>query len=156
MREFFNGWRRKVGRITLVMVCVFAGVWVRSLFRYESIAFYEGDVVYGVTSKHGGLDLSRETFLDRAQASFIDYQSHELPINPQDPFEKTPWPSGFAFRQRCDWAGFHIGVSLGKPRCSRYFVPGLGSSNTMLRAVSWPYLPSRTPKSCFRWSNAAT
>ncbi len=31
MGEFFHGWRRKVGVSSLVMACVFMGVWVRSL-----------------------------------------------------------------------------------------------------------------------------
>lgn len=34
MREFFKGWRRKLGVATLVMACVFAGAWVRSLYPH--------------------------------------------------------------------------------------------------------------------------
>ena len=30
MREFFQGWRRKVGVVTLVMACVLTAGWVRS------------------------------------------------------------------------------------------------------------------------------
>lgn len=30
MSEFFNGWRRKIGCVTLVMACAVAGVWYRS------------------------------------------------------------------------------------------------------------------------------
>lgn len=30
MHEFFRGWRRKVGCATLVMACVFAGLWIRT------------------------------------------------------------------------------------------------------------------------------
>jgi hypothetical protein len=30
MGEFFRGWRRKVGVVTLVLSCVFAGLWIRS------------------------------------------------------------------------------------------------------------------------------
>ena len=32
MREFFRGWRRKIGVVTLVMACVFMMGWVRSAF----------------------------------------------------------------------------------------------------------------------------
>lgn len=35
MREFFRGWRRKVGIATLLMSCVFAVGWVRSFDRFE-------------------------------------------------------------------------------------------------------------------------
>ena len=30
MRELFHGWRRKMGAVTLLMACAFAGLWVRS------------------------------------------------------------------------------------------------------------------------------
>lgn len=30
MREFFHGWKRKVGVLTLVIACVFAAGWIRS------------------------------------------------------------------------------------------------------------------------------
>ncbi len=30
MREFFRGWRRKVGCVTLVMACGLMGLWIRS------------------------------------------------------------------------------------------------------------------------------
>lgn len=35
MREVFKGWRRKVGCVTLVMACVFAAGWLRSLHSRE-------------------------------------------------------------------------------------------------------------------------
>ncbi len=35
MGEFFRGWRRKVGCITLMLACVFAVAWVRSIGREE-------------------------------------------------------------------------------------------------------------------------
>ena len=31
MGEFFRGWRRKVGCVTLLMACVFMSAWVRSM-----------------------------------------------------------------------------------------------------------------------------
>ena len=36
MGEFFNGWRRKIGLLTLVMACVFMAGWIRSLQRVDS------------------------------------------------------------------------------------------------------------------------
>ena len=39
MGEFFNRWRRKFGLVTLVMACVFAGGWVRSVTIYEDATF---------------------------------------------------------------------------------------------------------------------
>ena len=37
MREFFRGWRRKVGVVTLVMACVMTGMWFRSRTEWESL-----------------------------------------------------------------------------------------------------------------------
>ena len=37
MREFFHGWRRKVGVVTLVMACGVAGLWVRSQQMRDSL-----------------------------------------------------------------------------------------------------------------------
>lgn len=39
MGEFFRGWRRKIGCLTLVMACMLATAWVRS-FRFEDAYFY--------------------------------------------------------------------------------------------------------------------
>jgi hypothetical protein len=35
MREFFRGWKRRVGAVTLLMACVFAMIWVISLYRQD-------------------------------------------------------------------------------------------------------------------------
>ena len=42
MRDFFKPWRRKLGCVTLVLACVFAGVWVRSLYGSDSTLFPTG------------------------------------------------------------------------------------------------------------------
>lgn len=39
MREFFKGWRRKAGCITLVMACAMAGLAMRSRFSYDIASF---------------------------------------------------------------------------------------------------------------------
>ena len=38
MGEFFKGWRRKVGVLTLVMACMFMAVWIRSSLVIDKIA----------------------------------------------------------------------------------------------------------------------
>lgn len=35
MGDFFRGWRRKLGGITLAMACVLASAWVRSFSEYH-------------------------------------------------------------------------------------------------------------------------
>lgn len=38
MKDFFHGWRRKVGIVTLVMACVVCGLWVRSFYIMDILA----------------------------------------------------------------------------------------------------------------------
>ena len=39
MKDFFRGWRRKAGCVTLVMACVFMAGWIRTLTTYEELSF---------------------------------------------------------------------------------------------------------------------
>jgi len=39
MYEFFKGWRRKIGVVTLMMACVFMAGWVRSQFCGDVVTF---------------------------------------------------------------------------------------------------------------------
>jgi hypothetical protein len=43
MREFFRGWKRKVGVITLVLACMFAGGWKRGLAAKEVVRLCVAD-----------------------------------------------------------------------------------------------------------------
>ena len=38
MREFFRGWRRKIGVVTLVLACVFMAGWVRSYVTEDMLS----------------------------------------------------------------------------------------------------------------------
>lgn len=37
MRDLFQGWRRKVGCVALVMACIITGLWVRTLFFADQL-----------------------------------------------------------------------------------------------------------------------
>lgn len=50
MREFFKGWRRKAGVVTLVMAMALTGMWVRSLSRDDWFDFSIGDSNYRISS----------------------------------------------------------------------------------------------------------
>jgi hypothetical protein len=60
MREFFHGWRRKIGVMTLLMACVFAPVWVRSLSVCDWFHFYNrtGGLGLQVISSDGCVGLA--------------------------------------------------------------------------------------------------
>jgi hypothetical protein len=46
MREFFKGWRRKVGCVTLAMACVFMAGWVRSCIWGDTLMIPIGETWY--------------------------------------------------------------------------------------------------------------
>lgn len=52
MREFFNGWRRKVGCVVLVMACGLTSAWVRSKHTQDAVCFRlanRGQVLYSAS-----------------------------------------------------------------------------------------------------------
>lgn len=55
MREFFRGWRRKTGVLTLVMACVFAAGWIRSLSFRDEITSCRIPDIYSIASNRGRL-----------------------------------------------------------------------------------------------------
>ena len=55
MREFFHGWRRKLGCVTLVMACVLLGMWGRSTLVVVLMHFDIRDRLYWMESRNGVL-----------------------------------------------------------------------------------------------------
>jgi hypothetical protein len=53
MREFFQGWRRKVGVVTLLMALVLCGLWVRSLSTIDVLALPASLLNYTFVSGQG-------------------------------------------------------------------------------------------------------
>ena len=51
MSDFFKGWRRKTGMVTLVLACAFMGGWVRSRSTYDAWAIPSLGRVFGLQSK---------------------------------------------------------------------------------------------------------
>jgi hypothetical protein len=45
MREFFRGWKRKAGCVTLLLACVFAAGWVRSQNSIDSFVISDFEFV---------------------------------------------------------------------------------------------------------------
>ena len=39
MREFFKGWKRKLGCVTLVTACLLMGMWIRSQRIHDAYSF---------------------------------------------------------------------------------------------------------------------
>lgn len=53
MRDFFQGWRRKIGCITVVIAVVLASGWLRSCARVDSVECHLGKSSFLLRSKAG-------------------------------------------------------------------------------------------------------
>ena len=56
MREFFNGWRRKVGCVLLVMALAVTGAWIRSVVVADTFLFAIGNQQYMAFSCDGTVE----------------------------------------------------------------------------------------------------
>ena len=73
MREFFSGWRRKIGVLTLVMACVLMAGWVKSILAIDiavipfqansAVTVFSEDQLFGVQYQFEPLGLHRTTRL---------------------------------------------------------------------------------------------
>jgi hypothetical protein len=57
--EFFKGWRRKTGLVTLMMALVLTAAWMRSDTVYAATAFAVGSRQFAIQSGRGYVKLSR-------------------------------------------------------------------------------------------------
>ena len=136
MGEFFKGWRRQIGCVTLVLACVFAAWWVRSLnnsdrflwrssnFSYEEIKSVD-HTLYWMTHR-----LSKD---------------YDLPIDPMMRFETDHIPTSGRrrgdFHETNDQMNWYIGrcrFGIGLERDSRSEYP------QTLRRVA-PYWSTTVP-----------
>ncbi len=63
MKEFFRGWRRKAGCITLMMACLFVTGWVRSFTIQDRVEFprwSRDTIIYGIVSDSQSISWQRE------------------------------------------------------------------------------------------------
>ena len=63
MREFFHGWRRKSGCVTLMMALLFMGGWIRSRTDRDTAVIRTGtNSFFGFESKDGSMRLAHFAF----------------------------------------------------------------------------------------------
>ena len=55
MGEFFKGWRRKAGLVTLVMVCLLTAWWMRSYVRVDVLLIQKSQRYHNLGSHRGHL-----------------------------------------------------------------------------------------------------
>ena len=105
MGEFFKGWRRKIGIVTLVMACVFAVGWVRSHFTDDTIIFSVGKTwLFNFESNQCGLGARAAAYGTDISTFKMMWTSH--PINPS---ESTDPMVNVSVPVRLDGGQFHFG-----------------------------------------------
>lgn len=92
MRDFFKGWRRKVGCVTLVIACVLGIVWGRSYFIEDRFAFTKGDYRYAVGTGPGSV--TWDCWLNNPPMSGIgwssDWRNLQGPVQPRPAYYRAP------------------------------------------------------------------
>lgn len=117
MGEFFKGWRRKIGVVTLLMACVAVGGWVRSRVRHDLVMIPWANETFCVESMWGEIEFARLITQDnKTKAKWI---SNEITPtnwrwlddagNPQAVDHLAELAEG-EIAWRWDWAGFHFGA----------------------------------------------
>jgi hypothetical protein len=113
MREFFRGWRRKIGVVTLLIACLFMVGWVGSEVKDRWIMINNNATRtrFRVSSVNGRINILRWT-PEKGRLISIGSDPALKDRNPltgrhfRTPFEF--WDE-FKVEQRFDWAGFHYG-----------------------------------------------
>ena len=115
MGEFFRGWRRKIGCLTLVMALVAMAGWVRSLGRQDSLSIRQGkQVIHIVSSSPFGIEWQRkEELLDGITVSPLWKKSLWFWTNPWDNHASSfNFFSDGTIRLRWELFGFCIGQKI--------------------------------------------
>jgi hypothetical protein len=115
MGDFFRGWQRKVGVVTLLMASVFMGWWIRSPLNKDSVELECGNLLLTFASNQNGLwwvtsELPGGFYqpaILRGKNQTFARPGHRSPFS-DDPFgHLTRW--SWVTEQRWDWGGFHYG-----------------------------------------------
>ena len=101
MGEFFHGWRRKVGVLTLVMACVLMGVWFRGQTIQDSYWFGFGIHDSFLSGKHIA---TRGKVMHAMSSSARDGLVWE-----RTEYEGVSWFGGWHTSDRFSFALFHPG-----------------------------------------------
>jgi hypothetical protein len=120
MGDYFKPWRRTIGVLTLLMACVFAGAWVRSLIVCDEYATHD----YGCGSRD----------ILRLHAGVIRYLIHDGTLRE----ERTLFHCGYVF-PTIPLAMLSAWLLLSKPRKPARETAGATSIPPLAEpAQGWP------------------
>ena len=95
MREIFNGWRRKVGFVLLMMACMLMGAWIRSYSFEDSIRIIRGSKCHLINSDQS--ELAWLSFTDSGSNNFYGWESRKYSTDglanlaTQWPYDTKSW-----------------------------------------------------------------
>ena len=130
MGEFFRGWKRKVGVLTLVMACLLMGSWMRSRIGWDALEFFRGS--FAIQSDNGHLLLARIVINPSGrELKWSSMPGHYwMGPTPNNPWQPIPFAQNkidWSFR----WNGFESGDVL--------TTPVTGPSQTWMQFWQVPY-----------------
>ena len=107
MRDFFRGWRRKIGVVTLVMACLFLLGWVRSLTHFEGVSLPFGRKPnHFFVSWDSSLVWLKEYIGGMGPGLYPEFKSRSI-TGIDDRIFNSPH-----FEWRWNWSGFGSGVGV--------------------------------------------
>ena len=135
MREFFHGWRRKAGCVTLMMACAVMGLWIRGQRFRDELAFASASgtekEIHAIVSAAAGIMWIRERLPDWSMVqvtSFPVWNSHRYGDDDTSDFSGETDTRGDSL-WRWKWCGFdlgqgnHYGKDLTGPTISYWIAP---------------------------------
>lgn len=144
MREFFKGWRRKAGLVTLVIACMLMGLWMRSYGTMDQISYSP----YSVISVRGRIAaICDARTIPRSLPIIISHSASEILNFQPDVDGNCPvWWETLQSSERWDFAGYHLARNGqdGSPSCEIGF-PNL-SITIPLTVLAAFLLLAPTPK----------
>ena len=111
MSEFFRGWKRKVGVVTLLMACLSTAGWVRSRGVCDLVSVYRTDALFRFMSSGGYLGwFDHRQGIDTSRLKTMPFPSWRMRLlaDHPDEFEST----AITWKIRC--LGFGIGDCSGR------------------------------------------
>lgn len=134
MREFFYGWRRKAGCVTLAIALAVYCAWMRSRVTHDLVALPWGNDIYCIESMWGQFDLGRVTLFNnndnnnrrRAfwKSDAITRENWQWIGDDGDPRAVDYLSEVDEIEWRWDWAGFHFGAGhSSQQRTEDYLMP---------------------------------
>ena len=111
MAEFFRGWKRKVGMLTLLLACVFMAGWLRSPIVSDVLNIPTGKHSFiGLASSGGSLGWARCHFRNPAKSNMSAHPFWEKDKYTHSLINLTLFDiDGLKWRWRCFGFGFYEG-----------------------------------------------